>query len=561
MKISGGWLLISTIVFAMVTMLFSCKSIRQEQQIVREKLEALDSVIKDNPKAAIDSLKVINKEKLSKSNVSYYNLLITIARQENYERFKDDSTITEAVNWYRGIKDYRNYCRSLLYKGIVIYNISQADSSAYLFVKQAEETYISRGIDDKALESTIYLYLGRISSLKVKFSEAELCLRKCMEISKEINHIENLQNARIDLFWTFLSQKRYSEALSNIITFADEDTLSPHIQYKFYNALAGYYSSKQDFKISTEYIKKMLAMKSTENLVINYSKLYHSLANYYKKCNRPDSSLFYGQLAVLSVKDVNMDTHFYYRYLADIYSLRGDYRQAFENCRKAYLSYISVYTKISQNRYLEIEKRYDLSQKEAQLRKSEADKTFLFSVVISLSLLVVLTILFFTKFVNKYNKKRESSEEEIFSATNELKRSWFINEVQKISADLLPRFIEDVNKQATRSRKQSKEVSDELNKSIENIKTTARNKLTAIVRNETFMTLNPNLKHLQDLSDLEKIILALIEYDYTTQDIADLLNTTPSSIRASKTKIREKVLSMENLSSDAKTSLKIFEKE
>ncbi|OFY44322.1 MAG: hypothetical protein A2X18_01570 [Bacteroidetes bacterium GWF2_40_14] len=532
-----------------------------EQQNMKEKLEALDSIIRDNPKVAIDSLEKINKKRLSKSNTAYYSLLTTIARQKNYESFKNDSVISEAVNWYRGVKDYRNYCRSLLYKGIVIYNISQADSSAYMFVKQAEETYISRGIDDKALESTIYLYLGRISSLKEKYSDAESYFRKCMDISKEIDYLENLQNARIDLFWTFLSQKRYSDALSNIIVFADEDTLSPHIQYKFYNALAGYYSSKQDFRISTEYVKKMLAMKCTDNLEINYPKLYHSLANFYIKYNRPDSALFYGKLAVKTLKKANADNHFYYRYLADLYSQRGEYKQAFENCRLAYLSYISVYSKISQNRYMEIEKRYDLSQKEAQLRKSEADKTFLFSVVISLSLLVVLTILFFSKFVNKYNRKRESSEEKFCTAENELKRSWFINEVQKISADLLPRFIEDVNRQATRSRKHSKEISDELNKSIEDVKSSARNKLTAIVRNETFMTLNPSLKYLQDLSDLEKTIVTLIEYGYTTQDMADLLNTSTSNIRATKTKIRDKISALENLSNDTKTALKIFEKE
>jgi len=561
MKLFRVRLLDSILICALAALLFSCKSIGHEQQNIKERLEVWDNIIDNNPKAVIDSLETIKPESLSKSNTAYYNLLSTIARHFNYFNFQNDSAISQAVNWYRGVKDYRNYCRSLLYKGIVIYNISQVDSSSYMFIKHAEEIYTSRGINDKTLESTLYLYLGRISRIKVKYIDAERYLNKSIKISKEINNVYILQNARIDLFWTYLSQKRYSEALSNIITFADEDSLSPNIQYKFYNALAGYYSSKQDFKISTEYVKRMLAMKCTDNLDINYSKLYHSLANYYVRCNRPDSSLFYGQLAVLSIKEVNADTHFYYRYLADRYSQIGDYRQAFENCRQAYITYISAYSKISRNRYLEIEKRYDLSQKESQLRKSEADKAFLFSVVISLSLMVVLTILFFRKFVNKYNRKQESSEEEIFSATNELKRSWFINEVQKISAELLPRFIEDVNKHASRSRKQSKEISDELNKSIDDVKSAVRNKLTAIVRNETFMTLNPSLKYLQDLSDLEKTIVALIEYGYTTQDIADLLNTSTSNIRATKTKIRDKISALENLSNDTKTALKIFEKE
>ncbi|MEN6618801.1 MAG: hypothetical protein ABFC28_04810 [Rikenellaceae bacterium] len=549
-------------VLSVAALLFSCTSVHHEQQNINEKLVAWDRIISENPKGVIDSLKSIQKEKLSTSNLAYYSLLRTIAGENIYETFKNDSAITLSVNWYRSSKNYYNYCRSLLYKGIVIYGINRADSSAYMFIKQAEETYVSKNINDMAMKGQIYIYLGKISSLKSNFEEAESYLKKSIEIYTRLNDVRNVQIARLDLFWSYFSQKKYSEALSNIITFADSDTLSPHIQYEFYNALAGYYSAKKDYKISTEYIKKMLKMKSEDNLDINYPKLYYSLASYYKRSNRPDSCLFYSKLAVKSITDSSSrENHFYYRYLADLYSAKGDYKQASEHYRKAYFLYIKSYSKLSRSRFLEIEKRYDLSRKEAQLSKSEAHNAFLFNVLFSLLLLIVLIILFVRLMVNGYKKKREHTDKQIFSAETELKESWFINEVQKVSAGLLPKFIEDVNIQANRSRKFSKELSEDLNKSIDEIRTLSKNKFAAIVRKEAFLSLNPNLKYFRDLSDLEKITLALVEYDYSTQEIADILCTSTSSIRATKTKIRDKITGVENLPFDPRSVFKIFEKE
>jgi DNA-binding NarL/FixJ family response regulator len=144
------------------------------------------------------------------------------------------------------------------------------------------------------------------------------------------------------------------------------------------------------------------------------------------------------------------------------------------------------------------------------------------------------------------------------SIDTDIKRAWLINEVQKVSTGLLPILLEEVSKEATRSRKVSKEVFDNLNNSVENIRNQSRNRITTIAKNETFGILNPNLDYLTELSDFEKIILVLIDFNYSVQEIAELLNTSPSSIRSIKTKIKEKILASDDLPFDPIATFSIF---
>jgi len=102
MKLFRVRLLNSIFICALAALLFSCKSIGHEQQNIKNRLEAWDNIIDNNPKAIIDSLETINPERLSKSNVAYYNLLSTIARHVNYYNIKNDSVINQRLTGTEG---------------------------------------------------------------------------------------------------------------------------------------------------------------------------------------------------------------------------------------------------------------------------------------------------------------------------------------------------------------------------------------------------------------------------------------------------------------------------
>ncbi len=128
----------------------------------------------------------------------------------------------------------------------------------------------------------------------------------------------------------------------------------------------------------------------------------------------------------------------------------------------------------------------------------------LFNVAISLVLCIILLGFVLRLIIKKYRDKVEKAEIQLLSIDTDIKRAWLINEVQKVSTGLLPILLEEVSKEATRSRKVSKEVFDNLNNSVENIRNQSRNRITTIAKNETFGTLNPDLDYLTELTDFEK---------------------------------------------------------
>lgn len=547
------------IFFSLVQFLFSCSNKQNGQRYIFQQFERWDKILYEQPAAILDSLNKINTTGLSAANAAYHSLLYTMAHERTNDIAENDSIISLSLAWYREGKDYYNLCRSLLYKGIVLYEINHTDSSAYYPIKESEELYLNKKIEDNYLGSLIFTYLGKINRSRSNLLQAESYFKKSIELSTSVKSVKDTQRARIELFWTYLAQRKYSEALSNIITFESTDTISPRMQYRLYHALSDYYSAKQEFNISIEYLKKMLKLKNEENLKINNSKLYHSLSSYYKKIDKLDSALHYSQLAVKNITDtLSKDNHLYYKYLADIYTSLGDNQRALENYKNAYASYIVAYSRISQNKVLEIERKYDISRKEIQLSKLKIQSTLLLNSIISLISFSILVILIYRLKIKKHKIRIANAETQKCSAETELKRAWFLNELLKASAVLLPQFIEDVNKEAAKSRKISKDLFDNLNNSIDNIKTLSRNKITAITKNEAFRSLNPNIEYLTDLSDFEKIILLLIDYNYSVPEISELLNTSQSSIRSIKTKIKEKILATKDLPFDPSTTFSIF---
>ncbi|PKP04838.1 MAG: hypothetical protein CVU11_02710 [Bacteroidetes bacterium HGW-Bacteroidetes-6] len=530
------------VVVSLLTFIFSCSSNNTEEIFFQNKLGIIDKCIYDKSYDVLDSLNSINTSKLSDNNKAYYNLLSAIAINESNGTFKNDSLITFSLTWYEKKKDHYNYCRSILYKGIALFNSNKSDSIAYSYLKQSEELYNKYEYSDKILQSSIYQYLGKMNRIKKNYKEAEQYLLLSCNISTELNRNNDEYNTRLELFWTYLAQKRYKEALSNIIHFEESDMSSPEIQYSLYNALSGYYSAKNELNISIEYVKKMVKLMGNKSLIIDKPKLYYTLSSYYKRIEVQDSAIYYSKLAVLSIVDsLSTENSFYYKYLADIYASKGDYINAYNNYKNAYNSYIYTYSKITKNRVLEIEKKYDTKRLEISLLANRHDKNFFMICCLSLfcfSALMISMLIIKLRIIKKQNSALSMQN---VNFKQECKKSRLINELLQISAELLIMYTDALNIQAYKHRKSSNTIFDDLNKLIDNIKSETRRKITIVANSEMILTDNPNLMSLPELSDLEKIVFVLKHYGYSSHDIAKILSTTSPRITAVNAKVKEKI--------------------
>lgn len=535
------------LVLSVLVFVVSCNPYSKEDITLKSKLNELDKIVYDDSQNILYNLKNIDTSNMSEGNKAYYYLLYSTAVNESYGTFNNDSIISYPLKWYENKKEWNNYCRSSLYKGIALFNINKSNPDAYFYIKQSESLYKNHKLNNKILASKIYLYLGKLNCAKQNYNNSEKYLLISRDISVELKRIKDEQNVRLDLFWTYLAQKKYKDALKNIIGFEESANLSPEIQYNLYNALAGYYSAKKEFNISAEYTKKIIRLTEKESIIIDKPKLYYTLSSYYKRSGKSDSSLLYSQLAVRAIDDsLSTENHFYYKYLADINVLRGNYIDAYENYKKAYKYYILAYSNIALHRELEIEKKFNASFLEDQLSTNKRYKNFLLVLSIVLFCFSTTGIIFFTQRFFYYRKRVLSAENQIIIDEQELKKCKLLNELMLIPAELLVEFTDDVYNQNCKNRKISPELFEKINKSIDNIKSKTKNKYSIIANDERLFKDNPNLKYISELSDMEKLILILKDYGYSSQDIAKFLCSSPPRIRAVNAKLKEKISSKES---------------
>lgn len=535
------------LVISVLISIVSCNPYTKEDISLKNKLNQIDKNIYDNSPDAISSLKTINTSNISKRNKAYYYLLYSIAVNESYGTFNNDSIISFTLKWYENKKEWYNYCRSALYKGITLFNINKSNSDAYFYIKLSEKLYVSHKLNDKILESKIFLYLGKLNRAKQNYNESEKYLLISRDICVGLKRIKDEQIARLELFWTYLAQKKYKDALENIIGFEESANLSPEIQYSLYNALAGYYSAKKEFIISAEYTKKIIRLMEKESIIIDKPKLYYTLSSYYKRSGKSDSSLLYSKLAVRAINDsLSTENHFYYKYLADINALRGNYIDAYENYKNAYRYYILAYSNVAINRVLEIENKFNASRLEAQLSTNMRHKNFFIVLSIVLFCFPTAVIIIFIQKNIYYRKRVFAAENQNKIDEQELKKCRLINELLLIPAELLVEFTEDVYNQACKNRKISPELFENVNKSIDIIKSKTKSKYSIIANDERLFKDNPNLKYIPELSDMEKLILMLKDYGYSSLDIAKFLCSSPPRIRAVNAKLKEKISSKES---------------
>lgn len=73
-----------------------------------------------------------------------------------------------------------------------------------------------------------------------------------------------------------------------------------------------------------------------------------------------------------------------------------------------------------------------------------------------------------------------------------------------------------------------------------------------------FISDYPNLQYLSNLTDFEKVVFVLLDNGYSIREVAALLDRTQSCISGEKSKIKEKILSRQDLPFDPKVMFSIF---
>lgn len=545
------------IVIILTLFFFSCK--REVNRDDANRLKKLDMALISDPYRVRDSLDKIKVAALDEANSAYYWLLSAVTNERCGVVEKEDSMIITSEKHFKDRKDYMNFCRSVLYKGVIRYNQYKQDTLTATFFSNVGNLMLRYRVNDPATKATLYKYLGKLKRANGEFANAAEYLRKSRQLSEEINDSLEVRRLDLELFYVNLAQKDYSQALANIAHYIDSDTTNPLKAYELNEAISQFFIKREEFDIAIVYLRNMLEMSGRIGKgVIDRSQLYHRISLYYRNKNMLDTAISYSRRSLAALNgNASTNGHVYYNYIAGLYEAKGDLTNAIDNYKKAYESHKYTYSNYTSKNVSRIESLYETSVKEADLQNERNNrKYFTLLGIMIIGVLTSITLLL-RKRVKNFRDESHLAKKEIRKAENEVSKMKFVNELNEMSIGLLNQLMRSVSIEADRSRAGASDTADRLVQCISQTKKSSKERIAEIVQNN-FISDYPNLQYLSNLTDFEKVVFVLLDNGYSIREVAALLDRTQSCISGEKSKIKEKILSRQDLPFDPKVMFSIF---
>lgn len=536
---------------------FSCK--REVNRDDANRLKKLDMALISDPYRVRDSLDKIKVAALDEANSAYYWLLSAVTNERCGVVEKEDSMIIISEKYFKDRKDYMNFCRSVLYKGVIRYNQYKQDTLTATFFSNVGNLMLRYRVNDPATKATLYKYLGKLKRANGEFANSAEYLRKSRQLSEEINDSLEVRRLDLELFYVNLAQKDYSQALANIAHYIDSDTTNPLKAYELNEAISQFFIEREEFDIAIVYLRNMLEMSGRIGKgVIDRSQLYHRISLYYRNKNMLDTAISYSRRSLAALNgNASTNGHVYYNYIAGLYEAKGDLTNAIDNYKKAYESHKYAYSNYTSKNVSRIESLYETTIKEADLQNERNNrKYFTLLGIMIIGVLTSITLLL-RKRVKNFRDESHLAKKEIRKAENEVSKMKFVNELNEMSIGLLNQLMRSVSIEADRNRAGASDTADRLVQCISQTKKSSKERIAEIVQNN-FISDYPNLQYLSNLTDFEKVVFVLLDNGYSIREVAALLDRTQSCISGEKSKIKEKILSRQDLPFDPKVMFSIF---
>lgn len=487
-------------------------------------LNQMDSLLTEYPRLVMDSLKAMDASNFSSSDRAYYHLLYTIAEDKTGKDFENDSLISLAAKWYSGSRDYHNYARSMLYKGIILYRINREDTCVYTHIKKAEEICDDYQINDHVLQGFIYSFLGVINHNVGNYELADRNYREAVIHYQTAGDSLNARITRINLIWNLVARKQYGEADVELKKIEKTPSLPLTTQFDLINIYASISSRLDDYNTSLIYWQKLLIL--SDSLKLDKISIYYSISKNYRKLHDYDSSFFYAQEVIRHIQSSSSLDYLYYLNYAEAAQEIGAYKIATENYSIAYRLQEQQINRLSEKRILDLEKRYDQVQITEKLTQTQ--KRAWMSIAIGAALLLIISWLCWLIFHKLVKQKYQNREDILLSR--------IYKGFMQGSSD-----IEITLDSIAQKYQKDKIFYDEIQQAIKQIRGNTQMKIFDNIESLLPPDVEKLVKKNSNLTREEIILCILCDLSWSSKDIACLLHTTDGNIRTKKSQLKRKI--------------------
>ena len=385
----------NTVIAALLAvLLLSAAACSDRNAQARLAMAAADSLMTADPQAALDTLKTIDSSdaaSLPRADRAYYTLLRTEAEYKCYMPVAGNTTISEAVDYYRRKGPEDRLARALTMQGAVLSESGDPDG-AKLAYKEAEPLLEHSG--DLEQLGLLHTRIGELYQKSiVNDKNAILRFRQALQCFEKAGLPERIMSSHLSLAGMLLvdSADKAVPHLEKGLSMAEalHDTLNMLSAYSLY-AFKEHSTDKfaQIARRAEQLYEEISVPSLIEEDIIN--SINYCCAELFMDAEKQDSSLLF--LNSIRMRD-EVDSLSYYTIMARLYEKEDNTKKATECLRAANDITLRILKEGYDSQLIEVEKKYDndiLSEKLKVSRNRIMALTALLLLAVAVSVIIYL---------------------------------------------------------------------------------------------------------------------------------------------------------------------------
>ena len=520
---------------------FACEDNNSNQDI--KMLNIAKSIIYENPDSALIYLKRIqNPQKLNKSNLMKYHVALIQAKHKTYQDISKDSIIFEVAKYLNAhSNNKKEIANANLYAAnVLIENKKYPEALKYLLTANS----LVKESEDPRLTALINGNIGFTFYAENQQDSAISRYRKAFNIYSNIkDEKHNLMAIIYQIGLSFGIKQKLDSAIyynQEGLKIAQE-TNDFEFEKTFLTNLASNYRYNKMPKESKNMFLSIL--NNGKNIDI---PIYINLSRAYNDINMTDSALHYAKIAelILSKQKLDNDDFLYQtvslnKLLSTLYEKKGNQKEAFKHFKIYNKSQIDVKNNTNSNNLIEIEKKYNLAEKEKELVKSKLHQQILLSISLATILMLVIAALLI---IVTRNKHKQASQRNAL-LHKQIESTLYVNDLYKYITNESVTFEKQLDTLAhnysVKEKSAGYETIQRMLKSMK--KQTQENLSDSSLKFLKEQSVNIKIINIieSNTSDLLLVSLTLCHYEF--KDIASLLGITTNALHMRRQRLKEKL--------------------
>ena len=475
----------NTVITALLAvLLLSAAACSDRNAQARLAMAAADSLMTADPQAALDTLKTIDSSdaaSLPRADRAFYTLLRTEAEYKCYMPVAGNTTISEAVDYYRRKGPEDRLARALTMQGAVLSESGDPDG-AMLAYKEAEPLLEHSG--DLEQLGLLHTRIGELYQKSiVNDKNAILRFRQALQCFEKAGLPERIMSSHLSLAGMLLvdSADKAVPHLEKGLSMAEalHDTLNMLSAYSLYAFKEQSTDKFAQIARRAEQLYEEISVPSLiEEDIIN--SINYCCAELFMDAEKQDSSLLF--LNSIRMRD-EVDSLSYYTIMARLYEKEDNTKKATECLRAANDITLRILKEGYDSQLIEVEKKYD---NDILSEKLKVSRNRIMALTALLLLAVAVSVIIYLVSKNKARKR-------------ELILRNAVNDLQSLRAELLSKQDEttrlhsrlhDTEASMEHLKKQIETEAKKHNQEAEELKNLRESFVSQATSNQELLTLN-----------------------------------------------------------------------